>query len=388
MLQRTYALTAALVLGLIAVNGLAAQTARLPDPAFLATLKDEPNRLPKNATPAELALGLPRVPLMPTVAPLGSIFTPPEYAPNEGLILSWVNQQTALLTSMVTAITTGDPNSTVFIAVSGTRLSSAQTTLTQAGAVMSRVKFIVTTTDTVWMRDYGPRFIINNGKRAIVDHTYNRPRPNDDRFPEAWQALTGEARFALPLVHGGGNFHLFANREAYMTSLVLGENSNLGARQIRDLYTSYQGQLLEIRDPLPASFDSTQHIDMWMLPVADNKVIISEYDVSLTVPHQVSEAAASDLAARGYQVFRTPGWRSNGSHYTYANAVLLNRLALVCQFNGQPARNAQALATFQSALPDKQIVPLDCTSIITQAGSLHCIVMHVPDVLFRDNLEG
>jgi len=254
--------------------------------------------------------------------------------------------------------------------------------------VMSRVKFIVTTTDTVWMRDYGPRFIINNGKRAIVDHTYNRLRPNDDRFPEAWQALTGEARFVLPLVHGGGNFHLFANREAYMTSLVLGENLNLSARQIRDLYTSYQGQLLEIRDPLPASFDSTQHIDMWMLPVADNKVIISEYDASLTVPRQVSEAAASDFAARGYQVFRTPGWQSNGSHYTYANAVLLNRLALVCQFNGQSARNAQALATFQSALPDKQIVPLDCTSIITQAGALHCIVKHVPDVLFRDNLEG
>lgn len=365
-----------------------AQTARLPDPAFLATLRDEPGpALPRNLTPAERLLPALALPRLPSAAPDGVIFTPPEYAPNEGLLISWVGQHTALLTSMVTAITTGDPDAKVFVAITSARLASAQSTLTQAGAVMSRVKFITTTTDSVWMRDYGPRIIIKNGRRAAVDHVYNRPRPNDDAFPEAWAALTGEARFAMPLRHGGGNFHLFGDRQGYMTALVVNENPTLSAQQVRDLYVAYQAQQVDLRDPFPSSFDSTQHIDMWMLPLSDSKVIVSEYDAALTVPRQVSEAAASDLARRGYQVFRTPGWTSGGTHYTYANAVLINRLALVCQFNGQTARNAAALATFQTALPDKQIVPLDCSGIITQAGAMHCIVMHVPDVLFQSNLE-
>jgi len=366
-----------------------AQTARLPDPTFLRSLKDDNvSALPRGLTPGERAIRLPRLQYSPSVAPAGTVFTPPEYAPNEGLILSWVNQQTALLTTMATAITTGDPDAKVFIAVTQARRAAAETALANAGAVMSRVKFIVGVTDSIWMRDYGPRFIVSNGKRAIVDHLYNRPRPNDDRFPQLWQAASGDARFELPLEHGGGNFHLFGNREAFMTSLVLTENPTLRAADVRDLYVSYQGQQLDIRDPFPSSFDSTQHIDMWMLPLSDSKVMISKYDPSLTVPYQVSEAAATDLASRGYEVFRTPGWQSGNVHYTYANAVLINRLALVCQFNGQTTRNQQALATFQSALPDKQIVPIDCSSIISLAGAMHCIVMHVPDVLFRNNLEG
>jgi agmatine deiminase len=374
----------------LATNVAAAPTARLPDAQFLAAIQDDTaHALPRSLTPAERALMqsrvMPRIPLAP---PPGAVFTPPEYAPNEGLIISWVNQFTALLTSMTVAITSGDPDAKVFVAVTAAREASARTTLTNAGADMRRVKFITASTDSVWMRDYGPRFVVHNGRRAMVDHVYNRPRPNDDRFPEVWQALTGEERYLLPLSHGGGNFHLFGNREAYMTSLIVNENPGSTAQQVRDLYTSYQGQLLDIRDPFPANFDSTQHIDMWLLPLSDRKVLVSQYDqAAAPIPHQVSEAAVSDLSRRGYEVFRTPGWQSGATHFTYANAVLINRLALVCQFNNQATRNAQALSTFQTALPNHQIVPLDCSSIIGAAGAMHCIVMHVPDVLFRDGSD-
>ena len=80
-----------------------------------------------------------------------------------------------------------------------------------------------------------------------------------------------------------------------------------------------------------------------------------------------------------------PGWRSGGTHYTYTNAVIVNQVVLTCRFGGSnAARDAQALATFQAALPDHEIVPVDCSGIIGQAGAIHCIVMHVPDLLFRD----
>jgi len=122
-----------------------------------------------------------------------------------------------------------------------------------------------------------------------------------------------------------------------------------------------------------------------MLPLADGKVLIGEYAAGEGggVPKTVTDATASAMQDRGYTVYRTPGWRAGGAHYTYTNSVIMNRLVLVCQFNGYATQNAQAVATFQSALPEHEIVPVDCSSIIGLSGAIHCIVMHVPDLLFR-----
>src|SRR5690606_36984302 len=132
------------------------------------------------------------------------------------------------------------------------------------------------------------------------------------------------------------------------------------------------------------------HIDMWMLPLDDNSVLIGQYEANQGggVPKTVTDATASLMESRGYTVYRTPGWRSGGAHYTYTNAVLVNGLALICKFGGSyTSQDAQALATFQTALPDRTIVQVDCSGIIGSAGAIHCIVMHVPDLLFRDEFE-
>ena len=46
----------------------------------------------------------------------------------------------------------------------------SQASLAAGGVNMSRVNFVVRTTDTIWIRDYGPRYIYQGGCRAIVDH--------------------------------------------------------------------------------------------------------------------------------------------------------------------------------------------------------------------------
>jgi len=42
------------------------------------------------------------------------------------------------------------------------------------------------------------------------------------------------------------------------------------------------------------------------------------------------------------------------------------------------AHNAEALAIWQAALPEKQIHQIDCQAIVTAAGVMHCIAMHLP----------
>ena len=363
------------------------------DPSYLATIvDDEKNPLPRGPAPWER--GFPGYP--PPVAstpPKGRIRAQAEYEPSAGIFIRW-GSYNALHTSMVVPLTTADPPATVFIVVSGqSQENAARSVLQNAQPVpanMQHVRFVHTDSDSVWIRDYGPRFIENNGRLAIVDHRYNRNRPADDAVPAAVAAAWNLPLFNIGLAHGGGNFHLFRSREALMTRLVANENADYGITEqdIVDRYAIYQGLDLMLTDPFPISYDSTQHIDMWMLPLADNTILVSEYPKADTVPHAITEAIAVEMATRGYDVFRTPGWNDFGTHYTYANSVIVNHVALICRFGGNyAAQDAQALSVYQIALPDHDIVQVDCSGIIHLAGAIHCIVMHVPDLLFRDPFE-
>ncbi len=380
-----------LVIVVAAGGTLADEAKRVPPEVLAGIVDDDPNPLPRSLAPHEVGLPLP-VPDLSRLPdpPIGAVHTPAEYEPNQGLLIRW-GSFNSVLTEMTVGITTGDPEAVVYILVTGSsQQASATSTLQGAGADLSQVAFITYTTNTVWIRDYGPRFIQEDDRRAIVDHVYNRPRPLDDAFPDFLATLWGEPQYDLPLEHGGGNFHLYANGEAFMTELVLNENPGLTAQQVVDLYAAYQNLDLTITDALPTWYDSTQHIDMWMLPVRNREVIVGQYAAG-SEPHTITEAMVVELVSRGYTVHRTPGWSSGGTHYTYTNAVVFNDLVFISEFSGYATENAQALAVYEAAFPDHQVIPVDCSDIIHSAGAIHCVVMHVPEVLpiplFADDFE-
>lgn len=354
--------------------------------AAVSALAQDETPLPRSLAPHELGLPLPEVVEGPP--PAGPVDTPAEYEHSAGLLIAW-EQFNDVLSAITVAVTTHIPPGTIWVVVDDTgEQGSATAVLTAAGADLDHVRFLVRTTDSVWIRDYGPRFVFERGRRAIVDHVYNRPRPNDDVLPDYIAQQWGMDEYFIPLTHGGGNFHLFADGDAFMTDLVLDENPGLDAADVEQLFADFEAVDLTIWPGFPTSFDSTQHIDMWLLPVRDKVAIVGEYDVSTGQPHTITEAAVAELQGRGYQVFRTPGWRSGGTHYTYTNAVVFNDLVLLPEYNGFPSENAQALAVFQAAFPQHAIVQIDSSSLVTFAGVLHCIVMQVPDgLLFRDGFE-
>ena len=356
---------------------------------YLAMIRDEnPPPLPRGLAPFEQVPSWQR-PAGASPPPGGHLRAIAEYEANHGILIRWGNFN-ALHTSMVVPITTADPPADVWIVVAGNaQEQSARAVLAGGGADLARVHFVVAPSDSVWIRDYGPRFVRHDGTRALIDHVYNRPRPDDDRIPSAIGTDWGEPVYELPLVHGGGNYHLFSNRDAFMTRLIANENPGVPETEILADFRDWKGLAVTLFDPFPQSYDSTQHIDMWMLPLADDAVLIGEYAASEGggVPKAVTDGAAAELASRGYSVFRTPGWNEFGTHYTYTNSVIVNRLVLICRFDGYDAENAAALATYQLALPQHEIVQINCSGIIGYSGAIHCIVMHVPDLLFRDDSD-
>lgn len=342
--------------------------------------------LPRSLTPAEVAW-LSTHPLAAsdsvTPPPSGPVHCAAEYEPMEGLLMAWEGSSSwrLLLQQMTVSITSTANGIVTMVVDTASEQSSAASQLSAAGADMSRVRFIVTPTDSIWIRDYGPRMIYEGACRAIVDHTYNRPRPLDDVFPTAFSTSRNLAFYEHQLVHGGGNFHLDAVGRSRVTRLVNNENPGLTEAAIHDTWQAYQNVDTTFYNPFPTSIDATQHIDMWMQVIADDKVIISDWPSnSGSTQDAICDAAAASMAAEGYTVYRTPARSVSGVHYTYTNAVMVNDLVFIPGYTNATVQphNAQALAVWTSALPGKTIIQLDCQAIVSAAGVLHCIVMHVP----------
>ncbi|MBR4899030.1 MAG: agmatine deiminase family protein [Prevotella sp.] len=63
---------------------------------------------------------------------------------------------------------------------------------------------------------------------------------------------------------------------------------------------------------------------------------------------------------------------------TYANFLVVNG-AVLCPVYSQPDLDEEALRIIGQAFPDREIVAIDCRSIICQHGSLHCCTMQFPE---------
>ena len=217
---------------------------------------------------------------------------------------------------------------------------------------------VVTPTDTIWIRDYGPRYVYEGRCRAIVDHTYNRPRPLDDALPAAFGLRKGHAFYEHRLVHGGGNFHLDALGRSHTTRLINNENPGLTEQQIHAIWRDYQNLDTRFYTPFPVSVDLTQHIDMWMQVIADRAVVISDWPFDVNSPQdQICDAAATSLQNLGITVHRVPARSLSSTHYTYTNVVMCNQLVLVPS-DSNPSlatHNTEAANVWRAALPGRTI---------------------------------
>lgn len=61
---------------------------------------------------------------------------------------------------------------------------------------------------------------------------------------------------------------------------------------------------------------------------------------------------------------------------TYANFLIINGAVLVPTYGD--AADTRALTALAGAFPGRDIIPIECLSVIRQHGSLHCLTMQLP----------
>lgn len=313
--------------------------------------------------------------------PEGIFWTPAEYDKAEGVCFSW-SGYSSLLTQLIKEVAV---DMKAFIGVSSYSQSSCEKTLKNAGVNMENIVFVPTRLDSVWMRDFGPWFIYTeDGDREVIDTKYNRPRPNDDKFPTTIADTINVPSHQCSLITPGGNM-IFDGHGVYICTDVVfdpaeGGDPNLSVERYEQYMREYFGakKVIIIQD---MQRDGTGHVDMFCKLLDDRNLIVGEYASpsdgagdNYNILNRNAARLANETNGKGekFIVHRIPMPAYNyGTSYTHTNSLIANKHVLVPIYGR--GTDAAALAVYRSILPDHKVTGFDCNSIIGANGAIHCI---------------
>lgn len=259
----------------------------------------------------------------------------------------------------------------VNVIVTGSNQSSANSELSSAGANMSNVYFLNAPTDSWWVRDYGPWYVVDgNDEFGVCNYPYNRPRPNDNDIPIEVANDMGINLWGMDITHTGGNYMCDGMGVAASTDLVYDENSWTPSEIdsfVNDFLGVHTYHLLP--DPLG---DYIEHIDCWGKFLDVDKVLIGqvpESDPRYDDYEYVADYFANETSSYGvpYEVYRVYTPASATTPYT--NSLILNNKVFVPLSGSQ--FDDEAIDAYQQAMPGYNIIGVTSSGWY-DTDALHC----------------
>ncbi len=265
----------------------------------------------------------------------------------------------------------------IYCLVSSGQQNAANNAMQNGGVNMDNVEYVLGPTDSYWTRDYGPWWVVDgDGEVVVVDHTYNRPRPNDNQAPFKMSQYLNTGYYDSDIVHAGGNYMSDSYFTASSSNLVLEENPGMTEQEINQLMADYYGitNYYTLEDPNGTYID---HIDCWGKYLSPNKILLRE--VPVTHP-QYDEIEAvvnfyethTNSYGEPYEIYRvyTP------QNQPYTNSLILNDKVIVPIMNSQ--WDDDALAVYAEAMPGYEV--LGFTGSWEPTDALHCRAKGIPDL--------
>jgi agmatine/peptidylarginine deiminase len=328
-----------------------------------------------------------------------------EWEEIDGLMVAWAGY-TSILRDIVRAARL---ETQVYIICgpqcNGTDSTTIKNYLTSGGVPLSNVNFIYTGCNSVWSRDYGQWNVYTNDVDSLllIDWIYNRPRPLDDVVPQAVAT-----RFNLPLFsmntppndlcNTGGNFMVDGFGTGFASNLVVNENDGNGpysinypnhtVAQIDTLMNDFMGLTHYIKmSTLP--YDGIHHIDMHMKLLDEETLLIGLYPAGESDGPQI-EVNLQYILSNFNSVFGTPYKvirivmppdgngdypAAFGDYRTYTNSVFVNKTVILPTYEQQ--YDTTAIRIYKEALPGYTVTGINCNSIISASGAIHCITKEI-----------
>ncbi len=261
------------------------------------------------------------------------------------------------------------------------------------------ITFVELPTDDTWARDFGPITLCCGGRRRFLDFTFNGWGGKfDSARDDAVTAelikrgyLWGEYE-KVDFVLEGGSIETDGRGTLLTTSkCLLNPNRNPGMKR-EEIETFLKeklriGRILWLDHGELEGDDTDAHIDTLARFVDEETIVYVACDDPEDSHYEELKRMEAQLST-----FRTV----EGSPYrlvplplpspvykegrrlpaTYANFLVANR-SLLLPVYGDP-RDAEARSVLARLFPDREVVPIDCSKLIEQGGSLHCVTMQIP----------
>ena len=278
------------------------------------------------------------------------------------------------------------------------QLKTAVEIADSTGADLSHVSFFIFKLDTIWLRDFGPRFLETESKPQSIDFYYDGTRPLDDQFPNKWGELAGIKNTTVEWTLQGGNLISNGQGLAFTSTRFFEENHVRFPFRQRPGNVEYERRKLVVDafkkatniDRLlflrPLSPEATKHVDMFTTFLAPDHMLVARLDpradpANARVLNENAQFLQTvNVNGRPMRVDRIDIPPRQDKYWSpYTNAIFANDLVLIPTYSSDPpALVNRAVQTYRRLLPGKHVDTIDMTSMQKLEGALHCLSINVP----------
>lgn len=275
--------------------------------------------------------------------------------------------------------------------------------LAKAGISSDNLTLVKIETNDTWARDHAFITTIDEDGNAILndfcfngwgmkfaanlDNQINKKLMKED-------LLQGKYVSRLNFVLEGGSIESDSDGTLLTTAECLlsdNRNDNLSREEIEKYLKSafHVEKVLWLENGFLEGDDTDSHIDTLARLCPDNTIVYVKCNDKDDIHYSALKAMEDELMqftnCRGehYRLLPLPFpdavYDENDERLpaTYANFLIMNG-AVLCPVYNQEENDKEALKVLQSAFPDHEIIGINCSPLIRQHGSLHCITMQYP----------
>ncbi len=266
----------------------------------------------------------------------------------------------------------------------------------------TNLTFIRIDSNDTWSRDFGGITVQDDDKFTVLDFKFNAWGKKfdyklDNQITTKLKLkgmLKEYSHQSIAFVLEGGSIESDGDGVIMTTTKCLLEknrNPTLSKSSIEKQLTSYLGakKVLWLNSGALIGDDTDSHIDTLARFVSSDTIVYQlcddKNDEHYNELKKMEEELKSFTNIKGipYKLVALP-WikaiynKEDRLPATYANFLIINNAVLIPTYNDENDKNA--LKIFKTLFKDRDIIGIDCRTLIKQHGSLHCVTMQYPSV--------
>jgi agmatine/peptidylarginine deiminase len=256
--------------------------------------------------------------------------------------------------------------------------------------------FVEYETNDTWARDCSTLCIEESNTVKLLDFTFTGwggkfEASKDDAMSSAIKRCYDKELKKIDLILEGGAIESNGVDTILTTSeCVLNKNRNASLKKeqmTKKLQEEFgMSRILYLNNGYLAGDDTDSHVDTLARFIDKNSIMYVKCTDESDEHFDALKLMENELMAfskeYGYRLIALP--MSDACYFegerlpaTYANFLFVNGAVLVPTYGVK--QDEEALEIFRGTFPDKDIIGINCFSLIKQHGSLHCVTMNFAD---------